>query len=275
MANNPLQKFFRQPKIFINLPSKGQYNNPGEITGDVTKLPVYGMNGMDEILIKTPDALLTGESTVKVIESCCPSITDGWTVSNLDLELILAAIRIATYTNSITVGHTCEHCQTENEYDLELSKIIDYYNHITFDSRAVLKDVVVKLRPLCYKEVTEFSQRNFELRQKLESAATIEDSVEKSKEMSRLYEAYGSLQVEVYSANITAIEVGSTIVNERAFINEWLVNTEKSTFDQIKVHIDKNTQLWETPPQLAQCESCGKENTLRVALDHSSFFATA
>jgi hypothetical protein len=275
MANNPLQKFFRQPKIFISLPSKGLYNNPGEITGDITKLPVYGMTGMDEILIKTPDALITGESTVKVIESCCPAITNGWAVSNLDLELILAAIRIATYTNVITVGHTCEYCQTENEYELELSKIIDYYNHITFDERAVLKDVVVKLRPLCYKEVTDFSQRNFELRQQLEIASKIEDDVEKSKEMSRLYEAYGALQVEVYSANIIAIEAGSTVVDERAYINEWLANTEKSTFDQIKIHIDKNTKLWETPPQVAQCESCGKENTLRVALDHSTFFANA
>jgi len=275
MANNPLQKFFRQPKIFINLPSKGQYNSPGEITGDITKLPVYGMTGMDEILIKTPDALITGESTVKVIESCCPWISSGWLLSNLDLELVLAAIRIATYTNSITVGHVCEHCETDNEYELDLSKIIDFYNHITFDERAVLKDIVVKLRPLTYQEVTLFSQRNFELRQKLEAAEKIEDSIERVKETTRLFESYGELQVEVYSANISAIEAGSTVVNERAFINEWLVNTEKSTFDQIKEHIDKNTKLWDTPPQLAQCDSCGKENTLRIALDHAAFFANA
>ena len=84
-----------------------------------------------------------------------------------------------------------------------------------------------------------------------------------------------ALQVEVYSANIDTIEVGTTVVNERSFINEWLVNTEKSTFDQIKEHIDKNTKLWDTPPQVAQCENCGKENTLLIALDHSSFFANA
>jgi len=275
MANNPLQKFFRQPKIFISLPSKGKYNNPGEITGDVTRLPVYGMTGMDEILIKTPDALITGESTVKVIESCCPWISSGWALSNLDLDLVLAAIRIATYTNSITVGHTCEHCQTENEYDLDLSKIVDYYNHITFDERAVLKDVVLKLRPLTYEQVTVFGQRNFELRQQLEAAMQIKDDVERVKETSRLFEGYGVLQVEVYSSNISVIEVGSTIVNERAFINEWLANSEKSTFDQIKDHLDKNKKLWDTPPQLAQCDSCGKENTLRIALDHAAFFANA
>jgi hypothetical protein len=53
MANNPLQQYFRQPKIFINLPSQGVYNKPGSIQGEVSNMPVFGMTGMDEILMKT------------------------------------------------------------------------------------------------------------------------------------------------------------------------------------------------------------------------------
>jgi len=80
MATNPLKQFFRQPKIFIKLPSKGIFNNPGTLQGDLDKMPVFGMTGMDEILMKTPDALLNGESTVRLMQSCCPSITDGWDI---------------------------------------------------------------------------------------------------------------------------------------------------------------------------------------------------
>ena len=54
MATNPLQKYFRQPKIFIKLPSGGIFSKPGTIQGDITHMPVYGMTGMDEIIIKTP-----------------------------------------------------------------------------------------------------------------------------------------------------------------------------------------------------------------------------
>ena len=96
MGNNPLQQFFRQPKIYISLPSLGIYTIPGVIQGDVSNLPIYGMTGMDEILMKTPDALMTGESTVKVIESCCPVIEDAWDLCLLDLDIILTAIKIAT-----------------------------------------------------------------------------------------------------------------------------------------------------------------------------------
>lgn len=275
MANNPLQKFFRQPKIYIKLPSMGTYSKPGVLTGDSNNMPVFGMTGMDEIIIKTPDALITGESTVKVIESCCPTISDGWEVTNLDLDLILAAIRIATYGNSITMTHTCPHCSTENEYDLELTKLIDHYNHIEFDNKAVLKDLVVKLHPLTYRQVTEFGQKNFLLRQRLSQANDIKDDDERFKEVSKMYQEFGVLQVEVYSANIESIEVGNSVVVERSFINEWLANTDKDIIEQIRKHIDKNTELWKTPPQLVKCENCGEENTLLVELDHSSFFAIA
>ena len=66
MAQNPLQNYFRQPKVFLRLPSMGIYNKPEAIQGNVESIPVYGMTGMDEIILKTPDALISGESTVKV-----------------------------------------------------------------------------------------------------------------------------------------------------------------------------------------------------------------
>lgn len=275
MANNPLQKYFRQPKIFIKLPSNGVYTKPGVITGDPSNMPVYGMTGMDEIMIKTPDALITGESTVKVIESCCPNIKDGWEVSNLDLDLILTSIRIATYGNKITIGHTCEHCNTENEYELELNALVDHYNHLVFDNRAVLDDVVVRVQPLTYRQVTDFGQRNFQLRQQLNQANSIEDDDERTKEVSRIYNDFGQLQTDVYSANIEAIEAGNQVVTERPYINEWLQNTEKTAFDKIRDHIDRNTDLTKTPPQQVECDHCHKENTLSIVLDHSAFFATA
>jgi hypothetical protein len=275
MAINPLQKFFRQPKIYIKLPSMGAYAKPGVITGDSNNMPVFGMTGMDEIIIKTPDALITGESTVKVIESCFPTITDGWEVTNLDLELILAAIRIATYGNSINITHACPHCSTENDYDLELTNVIDHYNHIVFDSKAVLKDLVVNLRPLTYRQATEFGQKNFLLRQQLKRTDEIKDDDERFKEISRMYQEFGLLQIEVYSANIESIEVNNSVVVERSFINEWLSNTDTDIIDQLRSHIDKNTELWKTPPQLVKCENCKEENSITVNLDHSSFFATA
>ena len=52
MENNPLQKYYRQPKIYLDLPSKGNFYPKGAIEGDPSKLPVFGMTAMDEIMFK-------------------------------------------------------------------------------------------------------------------------------------------------------------------------------------------------------------------------------
>ena len=83
---NPLQKYFRQPKIYIKLPSNGKWypNGSLEVT-DNMEFPVYAMTARDELMFKTPDALLNGQSTVDVIQSCVPSIKNAWTYQRLIL----------------------------------------------------------------------------------------------------------------------------------------------------------------------------------------------
>ena len=132
--NNPLQQYFRQPKIFISLPSKGIYNSPGSLDGDLTSIPVYGMTGSDVIIAKTPDALLSGESTVRVIQSCCPTIKNAWELSVLDTDLVFAAIKIATYGNDLEVTHECKKCGSVNDYILDLSRITNYYTSCQYNN---------------------------------------------------------------------------------------------------------------------------------------------
>lgn len=275
MAQNPLQQYFRQPKVYIKFPSEGAYTKPGVLQGNTSNAPIYGMTGMDEILIKTPDALITGESTVKVIESCCPVVKNAWEINNLDVEVLLTAIRIATYGNAITVTHVCEHCKEESDYELSLSKLIDHFGEIQYDNKVVLKDVVVKLQPLTYRQVTDFGLRNFQLQQRLKQVSQIEDEEAKKVQISEIYTEFALLQNEIYSASIEAVEANGQVVDEKAYINEWLLNTDKISIDKVRAKVDENREKWKNPPQTVTCPECTKENTIQIELDHSDFFANA
>ena len=146
MSVNPLHNYFRQPKLFLKLPSLGKYNDSSSISGDVENLPIYGMTGMDQILIKTPDALLNGESTVNLIKSCCPNIIDPWKVTNIDINSLLAAIRIASFGNTLSISSTCGHCNTENEYEIDVSFILEHYSKFTFNSTCNVGDLIIKIK---------------------------------------------------------------------------------------------------------------------------------
>jgi hypothetical protein len=272
MSDNPLQRYFRQPKIYINLPSKGLFNQPGAIEDATGDLPVMSMTGMDEILMKTPDALMNGEATVNVLKSCCPNIKDAWDLSVIDLDLMLIAIRIATYGNNMEVGHTCPSCNAENEYSVDLMRLIDHFSRCKYENKIVLKELTIYIRPLNYRQVTEFNIKNFEMQRQLAQAIEVTDDETKSQIMNSLYEQLAQVQNETYIRSIDNIEVPEGVVDQREYITEWVTNCEKSMFDSIKQQIDKNNQQWRSPPQPVKCAECGADHDINIELDQSNFF---
>lgn len=275
MEENPLQSYYRQPKIYISLPSKGIYNKLGSIKGDATHVPVYGMTGMDEIMMRTPEALLSGNTTVSLIQSCVPAIVDGWEVSSLDADLLLVAIRIASSGETLPIVHTCSNpeCQKENDYDVSLTNVIDHYNSCTYNNTILLDSLTIKLQPLTYRETTDFSLVNFSLQQRMAEAAKLTGD-ERKEQIEILFKELGQLQYDIYVASIESIDTGEKVVSEKKFIRSWIENCDKSVFLILRKHFNDNKDQWKIPTVKVKCE-CGTEANLSVDLDQSSFFVTA
>jgi RNase P subunit RPR2 len=273
--SNPLQQHFRQPKIYVRLPSGGIFNKIGTLQGDVTNMPVYGMTGMDEIIMKTPDALLSGESTARVVQSCCPGVKDAWEVTTLDMPLLIAALRIATYGSALPITHTCPNCGTEHEYDLDLGKTVEFYNTRKFDKVIQLDSLTVNLQPLTYRQSTDFSIKNFQLQQKLGQVEAIKDAEEQQKMVNALFEELAVIQNDIYIASVESVETSTGVVTDKNYIAEWLKNCDSSVFDAIKKKIDENREAWSTPTTPVKCDSCGHESGVIVELDQSNFFVKA
>jgi len=275
MVQNPLQQYFRQPKIWVGLPSNGVYSESGTFDGDVSNMPIFGMTGMDEIILKTPDALITGESTIKIIQSCCPAIKNAWNISTIDTNLLYAAIKIATYGNTISVNHTCPECSSTHDYDVDLNFIVEFYNNCKYDGNLKLGDLVVKTKPLTYKQATDIAIKGFKLRQQLNQIQFLETEDEKSAAIANLFEELSAVQNEMYLHSVEQVEIADTVVTEQEFIIDWLKNCEKSQYDSVKEHVEKNRTAWDLPSFPVQCTDCTAESKIFVELDQSNFFEKA
>ena len=129
-----LSNWYRQPKIYIRLPSKGEYYAKDALdistTGDYA---VYAMTAKDELMFKTPDALLNGQSTVEVLKSCIPAIQDPWKMPSIDVDAALVAVRIATYGEKMEVSTNCPSCAAENDYEINLNNWLEKLNQFQFE----------------------------------------------------------------------------------------------------------------------------------------------
>jgi hypothetical protein len=151
LSTNPLTKHFRQPIIYLKLPSEGRWYPEGTLDLPVTgEIPIFAMTARDEITMKTPDALMNGASTAHVIESCCPSIKDAWKMPAVDLDPLLIAIRLATYGKEMEFTTVCPHCGTKNEKVLDLSVLLGKITPQNWSQPITIDGLQIQLRPQSY-----------------------------------------------------------------------------------------------------------------------------
>ena len=272
---NPLSSFYRQPKIYVRLPSKGKFYEPGSLDlSENGEYPVYAMTAKDELLFKTPDALLNGTSTVELIKSCIPAILNPWVMPNIDLDFALIAIRIATYGDKMDVGTNCPHCDAENSYDMDLTAWLDIFNNFIYNTDIAVDPLTVHVRPYTYKEVTKTALKSMEQQRIFQviNDDTLSDEI-KLEKFGASFLKLTELTVDVIADCITAIDTPDGSVSDKDMIKEFIANCSKDIFQKIQDHVIQMKELIEFKAQNVTCGECSKPFSLPVTMDQSNFFA--
>lgn len=274
---NPLKQFFRQPAIYMRLPSAGEYWPDGSINMPENKeLPVYPMTAIDEITYRTPDALFNGQAVVNVIKSCVPAITDAWAIPAQDLNAILVAIRIASYGHELEVGTRCPACETEGEYTLDLRQVLDQLKSGDFETPMVHGDLTITFQPMSYRGQNDSSQSQFEQQKNIQLIQ--QSDLPDEEKITRLNEALQQITQLTMSAlkwSISSIKTPTALVTEPNFIEEFIKNCDRKLYTKIRDHIIGLRLASELKPLAIKCDNCSHEYQQQFNLDQTAFFEVA
>jgi hypothetical protein len=272
---NPLASHFRQPAVYLKLPSGGRYwtNNSLNLpaNGEVGIMP---MTAKDEIMLRTPDALMNGQSIIDVIQSCCPNIVDAWGMPTIDVDAILIAIRIATYGNEMDIDSKCQHCDHDNRHKLELGSILLKIKSPDYNQVLVIDGLKIKFKPMNYMQSNKNNIINFE-EQKLIQVIT-NDSLD---EQTRKSQFDMHLQ-RIIDSNIKMLTMGTEsittdtgeIVTEPHYIAEFYNNATNKIIKAVQGKLREIAEVSNLPPARVQCEACEKEYNVGVTFDYANFF---
>jgi rubredoxin len=277
MNSNPLSQYFRQPAIFIRLPSQGKFYPTNAIDHTVNgEYPVLPMTTMDEITYRTPDALFNGQAVCTVIESCVPNIKDAWAVPNVDLDTMLVAIRIATYGNDLDINSTCPNCETETEYTMNLTQILSSIQGMDYSQSLNIGDLEIYFQPLSYKQMNENSLTQFEEQRALQSLTEMDpENNERVKQLADVLKKINNITTKALSQSISLVKTPNAQVSNEQHIAEWLGNCDRNMFGQIRDFIIANKQKSELQPMHIQCTNCNHEYDQPFTLNMTDFFAGA
>lgn len=272
--SNPLANYFRQPKLYIKLPSHGRFYPEGALDrSEIDEYPVFAMTAKDELMFKTPDALMNGAATVEVIKSCVPAIKQPWSMPSLDLDAVLIAIRMATYGDTMDINSSCPSCKHFNSFSMNLVQYLDTIAETNYDTVVSVPPLQVEIRPYSYKEISRTAIKSLE-QQKIFSIVNDEDmsDEEKLEKFGNSFIKLTQLTVDVVAGCITKIITPDGEVTDLEAIKEFVENAPSDVFNSINDRVMAMKEQMALKAQDVACVECQHQWTVEVTMDQTNFF---
>jgi hypothetical protein len=273
--SNPLANYFRQPKLYIKLPSHGKFYSDGSLdTSEIDEYAVYAMTAKDELMFKTPDALMNGQATVEVIKSCVPSIKNPWSMPSIDIDAVLIAIRIATYGENMEFTSSCPKCSNFNDMVFNLTNYLNITNDFEYDDLIEVGPLKIYIRPYTYKEISKQAIRTLE-QQKIIGIVN-DDRLSDEEKIEQFGESFVKLTemtVGVIAGCVYKIETPEGSVEDALLIKEFVENSDKETFNAINSRISEMKDRIALKSQTITCQECSHEYDIEITMDQANFFA--
>ena len=276
-STNPLSKYFRQPAIHLRLPSGGKFYPAGAVNLPPNgEIPIFPMTAVDEITNRTPDALFNGSSTMGIIGSCVPNITDPWSIPSIDLSALLCSVRLASYGHEMGITSACPKCGHTHDVTIDLREVLDAIQMPDYNKGLTIGDLNFFFTPLSYRQLNDISRVQYEdskLMQTLQNSTLSEE--ERLAKLGEAFRRVTALTVRSIAASISAIKTQDTMVTDQVQIEELLMNAPKTLFESVKDAVINLREQTELKPVSMTCEACTNQYQQEFTLDMSNFFETA
>ena len=249
---NPLKRYYRQPQISIQLPSKQKYYTETVVQKTVTgEHPVLPMTAIDELSFRTPDSMMSGQSTVDVIRSCIPTILDPWQLVNYDIDTVLIAIRIASYGETMDVTATVPVTNEQMTHTINLPQVLDNLRREQITDTCVMKDgLTIQIRPLTYRQITQSQLKTFEQQKIYSQVAQSEMTTEdKTKKFMDGFKILSELNMDLLVGNIDLIRMPTgESVNDKEHIKQFIQNADARMIKELETKLAEMRQQGSIKP---------------------------
>lgn len=274
--NSKLKKYYRLPGLSVGLPSRGRFLPPQSIKlNENQAIDVYPMRMADEMMLKNPDALMSGSAIQSLFESCVPDIKTPALISSPDIDVLLLAIRVATYGRVMELETTCPNCEKDLSFDCNLPEMLSTIKDCSADNEIRLSDeLTVLVRPFNVADISFMSRTIFEEERRMQQIDMSTDLTEEQRQMQRnmLFKRMSNLQSDMLSHTIMHIVTPDGEVSEQEELKDFLANvptTWVKKIDEVQKEVGQGGMDKTIP---ITCEFCQHEWKTAVDFDPTSFF---
>lgn len=267
--SNPLVQFYRQESTYIQLPSRGNFYDDDVVEFlQNDEIAIKPMTAADEIALKNPNALLSGQAILDVIKSCVPAIKKPRSLLACDIDALMIAIREASYGDEANMVLICPNpeCGTENTYELNLELLLNETETLEESYEVILPNqLTVDIQPGTFETMNRQNKAAFENAkvQRALNAAMISDEAAMSM-LAQVFATLTKLNFELINSAIKKIsftdEEGELQeITNKTHIAEFIQNIDKSSVDIIDEKIAEINKIGIAKTLDATCVKCNHQ----------------
>lgn len=279
---NPLQGFYRAPRLYTQLPSKGKFYSDQVIDmPENGELPIFPMTSKDEMIMKNPDALLNGEAVAQVIKSCVPAVKKPRELLSNDVDALLIAMQGATNGDDIDVTGQCPKCKEEvtsvGSIESALESMTTLEETYSFETDNGLS---IEVRPFTYESSVKAGIANFQTTRSLQNIQSINDEMEQLKAFNTNFIQIAALNFDLMVDSVASIkgadaEGDDFVVTDKKSIREFMENCDAKIGRAIEENIAEVNKIGVEKKVLLECEKCNEQFEQEINFDPVNFFTAS
>lgn len=255
---NPLLAGLKMPGRIFQLPSRGIFYRDGELGPNVKdgEIHVHPMSALDEINMKNPDQLFSGEAVNTVFKHCIEGIEKPSELLAKDIDAIMLFLRAVTYgpEYEFSARHVCKEAK-DHSYVANLDQMIaamPVLDEATVEEQFTLElsnQQVVKLRPNRYAHVVDLIKTN-----QNKTEFTTED------------------QKQNLTKVILSVIESVNDIRDEAMIKEWITAIPSPMVNRIAEKVEKLNSWGSDLKTVCKCKDCGENFEIEIPINPVTFF---
>lgn len=271
-AGNPLAKYFRAPGMNVRLPTGGKFLPKGSVEFTMSgEVPVFPMRAADELLMKSPDALMSGYAIEKMLESCVPAIHNPREISTPDLDVLLLAVRAASYGDKMEIETTCPKCGNKDQFECSLGAILGTIKEGDIDNSVRMSpDVIAYVKPYTLDVATRLSLAAFQEARRVQ--AMDGDEIANQSVVSQSFRRLSDMNLQLMAESVMSVAVPEGVVTDRDQIIEFVNNAPSQWTKKIEDRLRELNTMGVDKGVNVQCSACNHEWRTEIEFDPTSFF---
>ena len=256
ITGNPLLDRIKMPGETFALPSGGLFYTNGELDDSVVnaEVHVHPMTAIDEILLKTPDLLFSGQAISQVFNHCIPQISKPMELLAKDVDFLLICLRKVSFGDMMELEyeHYCKEAKLHH-YMVNLDEFvkgsvkIEPVNLSRYQV-TLSNNQVVNMNPIKFKDYIRIMQ-----------------SAEGGK---MTPEQIKNEMVESLTNVIRSVDE----IKDPMLIAQWLDSINAGWLKQITGHIEVMSDWGPTFKTKITCKDCGEEVEVTPPMNPIAFF---